>query len=216
MAGVSETTIEDGAPARRGYAKGRAKREEILQAAIVAFGEVGYHGASLREIAARVGISHPGLLHHFPTKAALLEAVLEHRDAVDFADVDTDLQQGRTLFEALVRLVQRNALRRPVVEVFSGLAAEATSTDHPAHDYFARRYASTVERVTAELERLAADGRLRAGVDPGTAARTVTALMDGLQVQWLYSLERPRAERVDMAADLRAYLGLILLDPISG
>ncbi|WP_240930457.1 TetR/AcrR family transcriptional regulator [Isoptericola sp. BMS4] len=214
---MSETTVHDGtAPGgapRRGYAKGRAKREEILQAAIALFGEVGYHGASLREVAARVGISHPGLLHHFPTKAALLEAVLEHRDAVDFADVDTDLAQGRSLFEAIVRLVERNALRRPVVEVFAGLAAEATSADHPAHDFFAARYRDTVSRMRAELARLGDEGRLRDGVDPAVAARTLVALMDGLQVQWLYSLERPRAERVDMAADLRAYLDLILLDP---
>ncbi|MFI2294236.1 TetR/AcrR family transcriptional regulator [Isoptericola sp. NPDC019571] len=210
---MSDTTIEDEAAPRRGYAKGRAKREEILQAAIGMFGEVGYHGASLREIASRVGISHPGLLHHFPTKAALLEAVLEHRDAVDFADIDTDLAQGRSLFEAIVRLVERNALRRPVVEVFAGLAAEATSTDHPAHDFFAARYRDTVSRMRGELERLGDAGRLRDGVDPAVAACTLVALMDGLQIQWLYSLDGPRAQRVDMAADLRAYLGLIVVDP---
>ncbi|MGE9361693.1 TetR/AcrR family transcriptional regulator [Isoptericola nanjingensis] len=210
---MSDTTIEDEAAPRRGYAKGRAKREEILQAAIGMFGEVGYHGASLREIASRVGISHPGLLHHFPTKAALLEAVLEHRDEIDFADFDRDLEQGRSMFDALVRLVQRNALRRPVVEVFAGLAAEATSPDHPAHEYFSERYPSTVRRSRVELERLAAEGRLAPGVDPEVAARTIVAIMDGLQIQWLYSLDDPRAQRVDMAADLRAYLDLIVVDP---
>ncbi|MFB7797473.1 MULTISPECIES: TetR/AcrR family transcriptional regulator [unclassified Isoptericola] len=210
---MSDTTIEDEAAPRRGYAKGRAKREEILQAAIGMFGEVGYHGASLREIASRVGISHPGLLHHFPTKAALLEAVLEHRDEIDFADFDRDLEQGRSMFDALVRLVQRNALRRPVVEVFAGLAAEATSPDHPAHEYFSERYPSTVRRSRVELERLAAEGRLAPGVDPEVAARTIVAIMDGLQIQWLYSLDGPRAQRVDMAADLRAYLDLIVVDP---
>ncbi|GAB3097665.1 TetR/AcrR family transcriptional regulator [Isoptericola nanjingensis] len=213
MIDVSDTTIEDEAAPRRGYAKGRAKREEILQAAIGMFGEVGYHGASLREIASRVGISHPGLLHHFPTKAALLEAVLEHRDEIDFADFDRDLEQGRSMFDALVRLVQRNALRRPVVEVFAGLAAEATSPDHPAHEYFSERYPSTVRRSRVELERLAAEGRLAPGVDPEVAARTIVAIMDGLQIQWLYSLDDPRAQRVDMAADLRAYLDLIVVDP---
>ncbi|MFC7879648.1 TetR/AcrR family transcriptional regulator [Isoptericola sp. NPDC057391] len=209
---MSDTTIEDESAPRRGYAKGRAKREEILQAAIGMFGEVGYHGASLREIASRVGISHPGLLHHFPTKAALLEAVLEHRDEIDFADFDRDLEQGRSMFDALVRLVQRNALRRPVVEVFAGLAAEATSPDHPAHEYFSERYPSTVRRSRVELERLAAEGRLAPGVDPEVAARTIVAIMDGLQIQWLYSLDGPRAQRVDMAADLRAYLDLIVVD----
>ncbi len=196
----------------RGYAKGRAKREEILQAAIVLFGEVGYHAASLRELASRVGMSHPGLLHHFPTKAALLEAVLLHRDTVDGADLDEDLARGTDFFDALVRLVERNALRRPIVELFTALAAEATSPDHPAHEYFVRRYESTLERIGEQLELRARTGRMRPGLEPGVVARQLVALMDGLQVQWLLSLDRPRAERVDMAADLRAFLRLVLTD----
>ena len=196
----------------RGYAKGRAKREQILQAAIVLFGEVGYHAASLRELASRVDMSHPGLLHHFPTKVALLEAVLEHRDAVDEDDLEQDLARGTDFFDALVRLVERNALRRPIVEVFTALAAEATSPDHPAHEYFVRRYESTLVRTGAQLAVCARAGRLRDGIDPDAAARQLVALMDGLQIQWLLSLDRPRSERVDMAADLRAYLRLILTD----
>lgn len=210
-----------GAPGRaatpdpgRGYAKGRAKREEILQAAVVLFGEVGFHAASLRELASRVGMSHPGLLHHFPTKVALLEAVLDYRDTVDVADLDEDLARGTDYFEALVRLVERNALRRHIVELFTALAAEATSPDHPAHEYFVRRYEWAVARSGEQLARRARAGGLRDGVDPSAAARHIVALMDGLQVQWLLSLDRPRPERVDMAADLRAYLRLILADEV--
>ncbi|MGM7421321.1 MULTISPECIES: TetR/AcrR family transcriptional regulator [unclassified Cellulosimicrobium] len=211
-----------GAPGRaatpdlgRGYAKGRAKREEIIQAAVVLFGEVGFHAASLRELASRVGMSHPGLLHHFPTKVALLEAVLDYRDTVDQADLDEDLARGTDYFDALVRLVERNALRRHIVELFTALAAEATSPDHPAHEYFVRRYEWAVARAVEQLSRRASAGGLRAGVDPRAAARQIVALMDGLQVQWLLSLDRPRAERVDMAADLRAYLRLILAEDVS-
>lgn len=198
----------------RGYAKGRAKREEILQAAIVLFGEVGFHAASLRELASRVGMSHPGLLHHFPTKVALLEAVLDHRDTVDQADLEDDLARGTDYVDALVRLVERNALRRHVVELFTALAAEATSPDHPAHEFFVRRYEWAVARTGEQLARRARAGALRDGVDPQAAARQIVALMDGLQVQWLLSLDRPRAERVDMAADLRAYLRLILAEEV--
>ena len=113
----------------RGYAKGRAKREEILQAAVVLFGEVGFHAASQRELASRVGMSHPGLLHHFPTKVALLEAVLDYRDTVDVADLDEDLARGTDYFDALVRLVERNALRRHIVELFTALAAAPDGGD---------------------------------------------------------------------------------------
>lgn len=195
---------------RGGYAKGRARRDAIIQAAIGLFGEVGFHGASLRDIAARAGVSHPGLLHHFATKTALLEAVLAYRDEADAADLDAETEQGRTWLEALVRLAQRNQLRRPLVELFAALSAEATSSAHPAHAYFVERYDTSVAAARADLLRYAERGRLRPGVDVDVAARSIIALMDGLQIQWLMSQGRPRADRIDMAADLRAHLATLV------
>jgi AcrR family transcriptional regulator len=196
--------------ARGGYAKGRATQQEIIRTAILVFADVGYHGASLREIAARVGISHPGLLHHFPNKAALLKAVLEYRDEVDEEAFHEEIARGADYYGALLHLVERNRMRRPLVELFAGLSTEATSPDHPAHEYFQRRYTRVVAEQAAHLRERAVRGGLAPGVDPEQAARTVVALIDGLQVQWLLSLERPGADRVDMAADLKAYLTLIL------
>lgn len=195
---------------RGAYASGVARREQIVQAAVGLFGEVGFHAASLRDIAARSGVSHPGLLHHFATKTALLEAVLAHRDQVDAADLDADVQQGSTWLEALVALVARNALRRPLVELFAALSAEATSPQHPAHAYFVQRYAGSVAAARADLADHAARGRLREGVDVDAAARGVVALVDGLQIQWLLSLDGPADTQVDMAADLRTHLHLLL------
>jgi AcrR family transcriptional regulator len=60
----------------RGYAKGRERREEILAAADAAFAKHGFRGASLAQ---RVGLSQPGLLHHFPSKEDLLLEVLRLR-----------------------------------------------------------------------------------------------------------------------------------------
>lgn len=199
-----------GAGPRGGYAKGRATQQEIIRTAILVFADVGYHGASLRDIAARVGISHPGLLHHFPNKVALLEAVLEYRDAADEESFHQDVARGTDYFEALLNIVERNRLRRPLVELYAGLSTEATSPGHPAHEYFQRRYARLLDEQGGHLRERAARGGLAPGADPQQVARTVLALMDGLQVQWLLSLDRPSAERVDMAADLRAYLALVL------
>ena len=196
---------------RGGYAKGRARRQEIIASAVELFGEVGFHGASLRDISARAGVSHPGLLHHFATKVALLEAVLAHRDEVDSAAVDADVAQGASVVEALVKQVKRNQRRRPLVELFAALSAEATSADHPAHDYFVNRYNELVALVRADLVGHQDRGQLRAGVDVDITARAIVALMDGLQIQWLMSLDRPKKGQVDMAADLRAYLDLVIL-----
>ena len=58
--------------------KGDRRRTQIMDAAVKLFGEVGYRSTSLRDIATRVGITHPGLLYHFNSKEDLLLAVLAH------------------------------------------------------------------------------------------------------------------------------------------
>lgn len=52
-------------------------REQILLAALECFVEKGYHGTSVRDIADRSQISVPGLYHHFESKMALLEKLMD-------------------------------------------------------------------------------------------------------------------------------------------
>ena len=59
------------------YQSGLARREAILDAAVDLLAEVGYHGMSLRDVARHVGISHPGVIYHFPSKEALLMSVVQ-------------------------------------------------------------------------------------------------------------------------------------------
>ncbi|MDT0489897.1 TetR/AcrR family transcriptional regulator [Streptomyces griseus] len=186
---------------RRGYAKGRAKRTEILDQAMALFGEAGYRGASLRTIATRCGISHPGLLHHFPTKEALLLAVLQRRDDVDDEWLALGVTRGVDHLRRLTDLAKLNAKRRGIVELFSVVAAEATSPDHPAHAYFETRYRTSVANTERAYLQARDDGALRPGTDPATAAQQLIALMDGLQIQWLIS-----DCTTDMAEVLRAHI----------
>jgi AcrR family transcriptional regulator len=194
---------------RRGYAKGRAKRREITDHAMALFGEVGYRGASLREIASRSGISHPGLLHHFPTKESLLFAVLEHRDEVDGEWLARGGATGVDRLRRLTDLAELNATRRGIVELFSVVAAEATSPDHPAHAYFVARYGRSLASTERAYAQASAEGVLRAGIAPDAAAQQLIALMDGLQVQWLLS-----DCTTDMAAVMRAHLRTQLTVPL--
>src|SRR5258708_23650780 len=52
-------------------------RDRVLQVAQALFAERGYRGTSLRDIAKRIGIKAPSLLHHFPSKQQLYLAVLD-------------------------------------------------------------------------------------------------------------------------------------------
>jgi TetR/AcrR family transcriptional regulator len=56
--------------------RGQRTRREILAAAEAVFAERGFLGARLDDVAERVGIRKPSVLHHFPDKRALYDAVL--------------------------------------------------------------------------------------------------------------------------------------------
>ncbi len=196
-----------------GYASGRLRREQIITAATELFARVGYRHATILELAEAAGISRTGLLHHFGSKEALLKAVLERRDAADaarFAGADTD-ETGLGSLATLVELARHNAERPHLVALFAVLSAEASDPDHPAHDYFVTRYRNTVAGIAASLTRAQASGLLAPDVDPAGQARTLVALMDGLQVQWLLS-----PADVDMAGTLRAQIERVLTVPLPG
>jgi AcrR family transcriptional regulator len=53
-------------------------RAKLLDAAAACLAEVGYHRTSTTEICRRAGVSRGAQLHHFPTKADLLAAALDH------------------------------------------------------------------------------------------------------------------------------------------
>ncbi|WES63067.1 TetR/AcrR family transcriptional regulator [Microbacter sp. GSS18] len=167
------------------YAKSAATRTAILDAALEVFAQSGYRKGSLREVAARVGMSEAGLLHHFKNKSALLQAVLDHRDDQSRAVVDFDTVDGVESLRGLVALANHSASTPGVVELYCTVSAEATDPAHPAHDYFVRRYEYVRESTKLAYEKVAAAGRLLPGVDPYRAAVATIAMMDGLQVQWL-------------------------------
>lgn len=184
-----------------GYLKGRIRREDILAAASAAYGQSGYHAASLRDIAKRVGISHAGLLYHFPTKEALLAAVLQRRDAQDAQREQLMGSPGVGVLRSFLALAAHNTRHRAIVDVYGRLAAEAVAGEHPAHEYFVKHYRDARALITEAFQVMAAKEQLRAGVDPRQAAVGFIALMDGLQVQWLTS-----PADIDMAETLRFYL----------
>ena len=66
--------------ARGPYAKGVAKRREILDAALEIVDRHGYSAATVQELAAAVGLSPNGLLHYFGSKASLFAQIVEHFD----------------------------------------------------------------------------------------------------------------------------------------
>lgn len=189
---------------RGSYAKSEEVREAILDAALEVFAKGGFRAGPLSQIAERVGMSEAGLLHHFRSKAVLLDAVLERRDQLAWAFVPRETVNGEASLRGLVELARYNASIPKLIELYCTVSAEATSPDHPAHARYVSRYEVTRGMLTDVFQDLQRRGMLRAGVEPFHAARTTIAMMDGLQIQWL--LDR---EVLDMAEELRRFLRML-------
>ncbi len=192
-------------PAKRGpYAKSKQRRESIVAAAHEVFAAHGYRNGSLQDVADRIGMSQTSLLHYFPSKSDLLLAVLGRRDSVVAGGSPPDPEEA--LVDAVVRQARFNETVPGVIELYTVLCAESLTDNHPGLEYFTARYERLRGSYLRAFSALAAEGRLRPGVDPERAAASLIALWDGIQTQWLMA-----PEGIDMAGCLRDYLELLIL-----
>jgi AcrR family transcriptional regulator len=189
-------------PKKGSYAKGIAKREEILTKALDVFAQRGYRRASLREIAESVGLSQAGLLHHFSSKEELFAEVLRKRDEVDVTDTHPEAA-GFDAFGALVGAVRHNAQVPGLVQLYATISAEAADDDHPGHAYFVERYRSFVGQLEEHVRTEQAAGRVDPTLDAQQIARLSIAVADGMQVQWMLD------SSADMAETLTAFWSLV-------
>lgn len=164
------------------------------------FGKHGYHGGSLRLIAAQLGIAPALVVHHFGSKEGLLMAVLRHWD--EQSDTLTGKDFSGIAFIDKQRVVMRhNRTIRGLIELFASMSTEATDESHPAHDYFVARYERVLETFEHAFATARDAGEVHPGTDPSVEARGLIALMDGLQIQWLLDPTMPLAEVFDACID---------------
>ena len=170
------------------YAAADERRRRIVEAAMGHFAERGYLNASMQKIAADVGISYAGLLHHFGNKRELLRTVLEVRElqAVElfYSRLDLERPDLVQLFGLISEHTRFNLTQPGLMQMYTLLSAEATAEDHPAHAYFAERYARIRALVGQAVGLGIASGKVRAGADVDAVAREILAVADGFQIQW--------------------------------
>ncbi len=177
------------------YAKGLAKRDEILDAALEQFAARGYDRTSVREIARQAGLSQAGLLHHFSTKEELFLEVLRRRD-----DRPTDAGEAehRHSVDRLIRATGRNSEEPGLVRLFVSMSGESTDESSEARGFFGERYRWLLEEITDDVRKHQDAGDISSAMSAEDIASLLVAAADGLQLQWLLE-----PDSVDMAERMR-------------
>ncbi|WP_374654891.1 TetR family transcriptional regulator [Phenylobacterium sp.] len=190
------------APAGTRQPRGLARRAAILDAARRLFARQGFKGASLAAIAQEAGLTDAGLIYHFPTKNDLLLAVIEAGDAEqDQALAPVRARRGLALLRRLAEFGADLEADPVLTALDVTLSAEHLQEDSKVNRYFVQRYERFRALLAGAFEEARAAGDLRADLDPAVEAANMTAVLDGLRLQWLLS-----DGAVSMAGGMRAYV----------
>ena len=190
----------------------RGRREEILDGASEMFAEHGYHGSSLRDISARIGISHSGMLHHFESKDVLLDRVIDRmEDHAQSALEGIDEFRGtrEDLLRGLAEVWHPASLP---IRLLATLDAETVSEDHPGRYRVARLRKVHEHMLATCFTGLVEQGPLREETDPAFAGRALLAMVLNLAVRekTVRPYQRPSrddAPLADLARQVDALLG---------
>jgi TetR/AcrR family transcriptional regulator, transcriptional repressor of aconitase len=183
---MSDTPSEPPVPEQskaepRSYAKGVARRQEILDRAIEVFADKGAEGTSLRAIAEKIGVSHAALLHYFGSREELLVEVLREGERRR-----SDPRDDAAVVGMMVRAAERNVTIPGFVALYTTLLAGSLEADKEySRAFFSARFAAIRDRLAEQIRLGQEQGTIRKGIEPFAMAALVIAASDGLQIQWL-------------------------------
>jgi len=153
------------------------RRSQILAAAMEVFAEHGFHGTPTRELARRAGVSEALVFQHFPTKEALISAILDH---IGFED------RIQMMEEHLNRMPPREGLLRVAEHLLTNLRDNPTTfrvvffglmeTPHLAGEFY-RKFLSRLLALETRLFERAFAERAAVPVGSGAAARVDPAIV---------------------------------------
>lgn len=185
------------------YAKTAHTQVQILTAALESVSENGYGATSLQQIADAVGMTKPGLLHHFGSRDGLLVAILDRHDELGYTlirgDEDDD---GPDAIDGFIRLVAHNATVPGLVAVFAATVGVGAGEQEGSQtrEFTQRHYPGIIRVLTEAARARQGAGLMRDDIPAESIGRALVAASDGIQLQWL----------VDPSVDMRGELEAIL------
>ena len=158
--------------------------DPVLRAALDEFLAIGYHGATVRGIAARAGLSVSGIYHYYTSKQHMLVAILDLTMADLLARARAAYEEGCDPVERFCLLVENLVLYHTHRRELGFVGAAEMRSFEPANRARIADLRTVQQRMVdhevAEAVRL---GRFRAD-HPHEAARAVVTMCTALPTWW--------------------------------
>jgi len=192
-------------------------RDSLLEIAVVVFNERGYDGTGMEELARRLGLSKSSIYHHVSGKEELLELAVNRALDALFAVLDEEEKRALAPEGGSPETTATARMKRIVHRSVEVLAAELPYVTlllrlHGNSEVEQRALARRREfdhRVAELMTRAAAEGGIRADIDPHLASRLLFGTVNSL-VEWY------RPDRDLTVATLADALTTILFDGLHG
>jgi AcrR family transcriptional regulator len=173
------------------------RREQLLTVACSLFGERGFEGTSIEEIAARAGVSKPVVYEHFGGKEGLYAVVVDRELTALLASLTSSLRSPghpraiveRTALVLLEYIEEHEDGFRVLVR--DSPVAEATGPFH-----------SMLGDVAGNVEELLGEQFARRNLDPGTAQIYAQMLVGMIAFTGQWWLEERTPDKRTVAAHL--------------
>ncbi|ABH00825.1 conserved hypothetical protein (plasmid) [Rhodococcus jostii RHA1] len=180
------------------YAKGIRRRQEILDRTLEVVVDKGIDGTSLRAIGEAIEVSHAALRHYFSSREELLLEVLNAHGSLSQTWELRD--RSVPLIDNLAEIAKQNAAVPGLITLYTSLLAHSVEPGNEAsRDFFIERFALARQIISDRIRQGQARGEIDPDLPVDEAASLVSAVFDGMQIQWL----------LDPSVDIAAALGLI-------
>jgi TetR/AcrR family transcriptional regulator, transcriptional repressor of bet genes len=165
------------------------RRQALIAATIACLKSYGHDGLSIRTISAAAGVSVGLINHHFPNKDELVAAAYRHfnselvggMQAAVARAADSPRARMRAFLEASFSPPNLDADALAVWVVFWGLYRHSPLIQRVHHETY-QGYVRLLRGMLADL--LPRRAPRTGGIDIGLAAIGLTALLDGLWLEW--------------------------------
>lgn len=186
---------------RRQYLSQDERRRALLEAALSAFSEHGYHATHVSHIVKEAGVARGTFYLHFESKHAVFEALIEQMLEIFLESRPEHWEPDFSSFVAAEKALSQSY--RAILNTFRThrrlcrlLFEEAIGLEQGFAERLAQHFAVWHRRVKTTLERLISEGLARRDLDTEVSAELVLGMVERLARRYLFAEAEPDLERL--------------------